>query len=60
MHRCMCILPSLMSSTELPKGSDIDRRSGSIRDASGDFSPSISFSVQTRKKKAGTECHSND
>jgi len=30
---------------ELPKGSAMDSRSGSMREVSGDFRPSISFSV---------------
>lgn len=36
---------------ELPKGSAIDSRSGSMREVSGDFRPSISFSVSQQVKK---------
>lgn len=46
------LLPSLVSSMELPKGSAMDSRSGSIREVSGDFRPSISFSVSQPVKTA--------
>lgn len=35
---------------ELPKGSAMDSRSGSMREVSGDFRPSISFSVSQPMK----------
>lgn len=46
------LLPSLVSSMELPKGSAMDSRSGSMREVSGDFRPSISFSVSQPVKTA--------
>lgn len=46
------LLPSLLSSMELPKGSAMDSRSGSMREVSGDFRPSISFSVSQPVKTA--------
>lgn len=46
------IKPFADSSTEPPKGSDNDRRSGSMsEDGSGDLSPSISFSEGRRRIK---------
>ncbi len=46
------LLPSIVSSMELPKGSAMDSRSGSMREVSGDFRPSISFSVSQPVKTA--------
>lgn len=42
-------------SAELLKGSARVKRSGSSREVSGDFSPSISFSVSEPERKDGRE-----
>lgn len=47
------LLPLVEFSAELLKGSVRVKRSGSSREVSGDFSPSISFSVSEPERKDG-------
>lgn len=47
------LLPLVEFSAELLKGSARVKRSGSSREVSGDFSPSISFSVSEPERKDG-------
>lgn len=45
------LVPLVELSAELLKGSAKAKRSGSSREVSGDFSPSISFSVASQREK---------
>lgn len=47
------LVPLVQFSAELLKGSARVKRSGSSREVSGDFSPSISFSVSEAERKDG-------
>lgn len=47
------LVPLVELSAEALKGSARVKRSGSIREVSGDFNPSISFTVSNQEKEDG-------